>query len=105
MSRLPLRFAAAALAATLLVPAIASARSTDSFHAQDPHGKESYGIIFDTLVMRPLGVVSVAAGAALLIPVSVIAVGTGHADQVDELFDTTVMTPIRWTWDDDLGEH
>ena len=105
MSRMLLRFAAAALDATVLVPAIASARSTDSFQAQDPHRQESYGIIFDTLVMRPLGVVSAAAGAVLLIPVSVIAVGTGHVDQVDELFDATVMEPIRWTWGDDLGEH
>ncbi len=105
MSRTLLRFAAAAIAATVLVPAVASARSNDTFQAQDPHRNESYGIIFDTLVMRPLGVLSTAAGIALLIPTSVIAVSTGHVDQVDQLVDVTVRDPIRWTWGDDLGEH
>lgn len=99
------RFAATLGLAAALVAGPALANDSGLEFANDPHGQDSEGIVFDTLIMRPLGIVSTIFGAALLVPISGIALITGHADQGREIVDATVGEPARWTFSDRLGEH
>lgn len=99
------RLAATLGLAAALVAGPARANDSGLEIANDPHGQDSEGIVFDTLVMRPLGITATIFGAALLVPVSAIAFITGHGDQGREIVEATVGEPARWTWSDRLGEH
>ena len=79
------------LAVALLAPVTA--------HAEVQPGK----VVFDVLVLRPLGFVASLIGAGLFVPVALVTLPNG-VDSVQEALDQMVITPGKHVYTRPLGE-
>jgi hypothetical protein len=71
----------------------------------NPTGEKSSPPIFDLFILRPIGMVALAAGSLLfLAPVAPLTLIT-KPTQIGKPFDKMVMQPARYLVADPLGEH
>ena len=89
------------VAATLLVVQVGSASAAAK--DMEDHGKVN--IIFDAIVLRPLGLAMTAVGGVLFaFPVGPI-VGMTRPQDIGEPLDFLVLRAARYTFSDPLGHH
>ena len=100
-------FVAALTVAALLGASVAPAAFADGFGTHDDTTAyaSSVPIVFDVIILRPLGLLMTAGGAALYaFPVLPI-VALTRPTQIWKPFGTLVATPARFTFSDPLGQH
>ncbi len=98
MTRLVSKLLAAAAAALLLAgPAAAATQFTD---VEGSH----VGPIMDLLVMRPLGLVGLGAGAVLWVPAAAMTVAV-QPTEVKVPTEHLIMKPFRYVFSDPIGSH
>jgi hypothetical protein len=91
-----------ALALSLASPAAAASSLGDS---DDRATEKSVPIVFDVLVLRPLGLAMTALGAVVYaFPVAPLTAITRPTD-IAKPFKLLVATPARYTFVDPLGQH
>ena len=61
-------------------------------------------ILLDAMVLRPVGLVMTAVGAALA-PLPMAIVGMTHPPDILKPFNVLVMAPARFTFVDPIGQH
>jgi hypothetical protein len=96
-----LRRACAVLVTSILVlaaatPAAASARNSDQA-SETP-------IIFDVLIMRPIGFVALGLGTGLF-AASMPILAVSRPQDIGKPFDRLIVRPCRFLWSDPLGRH
>src|SRR5262245_15969092 len=97
-------FAAALVAAALLLGPVASAfAATFDDEGLEATEKET-PIVLDALVLRPVGLVMTAVGTALFVPAAA-AVGVTRPTDVGQPFQVLVANPFRYTFIDPIGQH
>ena len=105
------RIAAVVLIAALLAP-IAGPAAEDEEEAVEPAPVEQhwydgplrdFDVAFDLIVIRPLAAVTWGAGAALLVPASIMTAPNGW-DSVKEAYDRLVREPGDYFYSRPLGE-
>ena len=93
-------FVALAIGALLLGHAApAAASETDDFSRV-----HEVPILLDAMLLRPMGLVMTAVGAALA-PLPMAIVGITHPPDVLKPFNVLVMKPVRFTFLDPIGQH
>lgn len=76
-------------------PAVAAASAEEAANAP---------VIFDVLIMRPIGFATLALGTGLFV-VSLPIVAVTKPQQIDEPFRRLVVHPAKFLWVDPLGGH
>jgi len=94
LRRILAAFAALLLVTTAALPA--AAYSTDE-HANTP-------VVFDTIILRPLGFVTVVFGTSLFVA-SLPLVAVTRPQDIDKPWNALVVRPVRFVWGDELGGH
>ncbi len=61
-------------------------------------------VIFDVLIMRPVGFVALGLGTGLFV-VSLPIVAVSRPQDIGKPFNRLVVRPCRFLWSDPLGEH
>lgn len=96
------------LMATLLVCALlalsAAPASADMVSSNRSQAERSVNVVFDAGVLRPLGLVTTIAGAALY-AVVVPFVAMTRPSELGKPLEPLVLRPARYTFVDPLGEH
>ncbi len=101
MKRLIRGLSVTLVAVTLLAVQVGTA--TAAAKDLEDHGKVN--IIFDALILRPLGLAMTAVGGVLFaFPVGPL-VGITRPTDIREPLDFLVMRPARYTFSDPLGHH
>ena len=94
------RLVAACCAFVFLMGVAAPAYSSDALIA----GTDNVSPTVDVLVLRPLGLVSLAAGLGLfVITLPLVAITRPH--EIGKPFKTLVAAPARYLWLDPIGSH
>jgi hypothetical protein len=86
------------IAALVIIPFASPALSQEYTEAEDPSGAS---MLFDTVLVRPIGIVATAVGAVFFVvswPFSAL------GDNVDEAGEKLVKDPARFTFKRPLGE-
>ena len=100
--KLWIRGLSATLAVVMLVAVSAGTASAGSQEIQD-HGKVN--IIFDALILRPMGLAMTAVGGMLFaFPVAPI-IGLTRPADIRQPLEFLVLRPARYTFSDPLGHH
>jgi hypothetical protein len=94
-------FAATIMICTLLSVPTASA---SSFSASDDVDQHSVNVVFDVLVLRPIGLL-VTAGGAVVYGLSAIVVGITRPKDITKPLEPLVLAPARYTFVDPIGQH
>ena len=89
--------AALAVALVISTPATTALAYSTEEHANTP-------VVFDAMVVRPLGLVTVVLGTALFCASLPLVLVTRPTD-IDKPFHALVIKPVRFVWVDDLGGH
>lgn len=101
MSNRTRRFLAVAAAALMLASAaVPSTALAAGSHAENANA----GVVFDVIVMRPLGFVTLGLGTGLFVASLPILLVTRPQD-IAKPADTLVARPARFLWKDSLGGH
>ena len=88
--------AAAAVCAGLLLPAPA--------HADPESGAPNpAAVVFDLVLLRPLGLVTTVVGAALFVPAAVVT-SPGGFDSIEEAWELFVLVPAKCVFRRPLGD-
>jgi len=95
----------AALCALVMIAGLADpAFAGSEYESRLPEENATSNPAVDALFLRPLGLVALASGVALFVPVAAITLIT-RPQQIDEPFGWLVVAPARYVWVDGLGEH
>lgn len=94
------------LMAGLVVATLISAHAVPAAAAaQDFENRGQVNVLFDALILRPMGVAATVIGGALFaVPVAPIVAMT-RPQELGKPLDFLVMRPIRYTFQDPLGHH
>ena len=104
MRRAIRRIAAATLvAAAAALPAAPAAAG--QYYKYYEYDEDPSGVIPDTLIMRPAGLVAFFTGLGLFFPAAVISTLVGQPQAIPKVFDTYVITPGEWVFVDEIGTH
>jgi hypothetical protein len=104
MRRFLLRLVGAALvAAVTSLPAAPAAAG--SFYKYYEYDEDPSGVIPDTLIMRPAGLVGFFTGLGLFFPAAVISTIVGQPQAIPKVFDSFVIQPGEWVFVDEIGTH
>ncbi len=87
------------ICALLSVPSAASA-----FTGDDQAGERSVNIVFDALILRPIGLV-VTLGGAVAYGVTAAIVGITRPKDIAKPLEPLVLRPARYTFVDPIGQH
>jgi len=102
----PMRHAIRCLSATLVAVALLAIQvgtAAASTKDLEDHGKVN--VIFDAIILRPLGLAMTAFGGALFaFPVAPI-VGMTRPSDIGQPLEFLVLRPARYTFSDPLGHH
>lgn len=99
------RHAIAALCTLVMVAGLADpAFAGSEYESQLPEENATSNVVVDAMFLRPLGLVALATGVGLFLPVAVITLIT-RPQQINEPFGWLVVAPARYVWVDGLGEH
>jgi hypothetical protein len=90
-----LAFIAVLVVVSLAAPAIANPDRTEAANAP---------VVFDVLIMRPLGFATLAIGAGVFVVTAPLVLITRPTD-IGVSADRLVMNPVRFLWMDPLGGH
>jgi len=99
----PIGIALAALA-LLAMPAASLAGVTDDLHHTSAHESEMAPPMLDALILRPLGLVSLAFGAVLWVPAQAMTLLTRPTD-ASEPTKQLILRPVKYTFVDPIGSH
>jgi len=98
------RIAASVLLAAL-VALSASTASAGNYYKYYEYDDDPSGVVPDTLIMRPAGLVSFFLGIGMFIPAAVITTLVGQPQNIDKPFDALVVKPAKWTFVAPIGTH
>lgn len=99
-----LRALVAVVIAGLLLTASASADEQEGFDFRlGPEPVNRAAVVFDLLILRPIGVVSLAVGAAALLPVALLTAPNGR-DSVETALELFVRAPMDDVFRRKLGD-
>jgi hypothetical protein len=92
------KFVAAALASVMLAgPALATQEFTD---VEASH----VGVVFDLLVMRPVGLIGLGIGAVLWLPAAAMTAAV-QPSEIGRPTEVLILKPYRYVFDDSIGSH
>jgi hypothetical protein len=97
-----IRGVAAALAAAALL--VGTAVPAHAGSKLDNIDRNSVPPVFDLVVMRPIGLATTVAGAAIFLPVGLVT-ALFHRDSVKPVFNHLVRGPYEFTFQDPIGSH
>jgi hypothetical protein len=97
-----IRGVAAALAAAALL--VGTAVPAHAGSKLDNIDRNSVNPVFDLVVMRPIGLATTVAGAAVFLPAGLVT-ALFHRDSVRPMFNTLVRGPYEFTFQDPIGSH
>jgi hypothetical protein len=104
MLRIVRRIAAVALlTAAATLPAAPAAAG--QFYKYYEYDEDPSGVIGDTLIMRPAGLVGFFTGLGLFFPAAVISTVVGQPQAIPKVFDSFVIQPGEWVFVDEIGTH
>ena len=95
-------FTAALVATALLIGPVGSAAAFEDEGLEAT--KKDTPIVLDALILRPVGIVVTAVGAALFVPAAAV-VGATRPVDIGKPFQMLVANPFRYTFIDPLGQH
>ena len=103
-----LRRALAVFCTALMIVAGAAgtsvAETADSYEASLPAENATSPVVVDVMLLRPLGLVALAGGTALFVPVAAMTAIT-RPHEIAKPFNTLIVGPARYVWADGLGKH
>jgi hypothetical protein len=94
----------AALVALLMLSLSASASQAGSTRSGMGNKASQSPVVFDVLILRPLGFVTLALGAGLFV-ISMPLVAVTRPQDIRKPYETFLVRPCRFLWKDDLGAH
>jgi hypothetical protein len=103
MSRCLKRVSAVLIAVALLLIQVGPAAA--STPAQDLENRGQTNLVFDGLILRPLGLVATAVGAAVWAVGVAPFVAITRPTDLGQSMDYLIMRPVRYTFSDPLGHH
>lgn len=94
------------LTATFVICALLSipAANASAFTENQDVDEKSVNVVFDVLVLRPIGLVVTAAGAVAYGLTAVI-VGITRPQDITKPLEPLVLAPARYTFVDPIGQH
>lgn len=95
------RIVAAAVAAFALLGAAGPASAGGTLDNVDPN---SVPMSVDLILLRPIGLVATAVGAAAFVPAAAVT-AVFHHESIPSVFDTLVRGPYEFTFVDPIGAH
>ena len=103
MSRSTRSFVAALLTSALILTQAAPAFAVTTMHSAE-NEPNAVPVLFDAVILRPIGVLMTAFGAVGFCMVAPIMAITRPTD-LGKPFNALVVAPARYTWVDPLGMH
>jgi hypothetical protein len=97
-------FAAALVAAALLLAPIGSAAAATFDDEGLEATQKDTPVVLDALILRPTGLLLTAVGTALFLPAAAV-VGVTRPTDVGKPFQILVANPFRYTFMDPIGQH
>ena len=98
------KFLAAFCVLALLVGVTAPAYSSSDRMTAMMEGTDPVSPVFDVLVLRPLGLVTLIGGFVIFVVTSPITLIT-RPHEIGRPFDRLVVSPAKYVWVDPLGSH
>lgn len=104
MRRIARRLATATILASLVV-LHASPAAAGKYYKYYEYDSDPSGVIPDTLIMRPAGLVGFFTGLGLFFPAAVISTVVGQPQAIPKVFNSFVIEPGEWVFVDEIGTH
>lgn len=102
-----IRRAVATLCTVVLILGLAGpafAERPSEFESQLPPENATSHPLTDLILLRPMGMLALASGASLFVPVGVVTMMT-RPSEIGKPFNYLIVQPARYVWVDELGKH